>query len=90
METLNKNSDCLCKTNTEFNKLCGACKLNINKGLEKNWIGEKNKMENEKIHFDNIETPVYFFIENNKIHIDVEEMEREFDFKVNALVKKFN
>lgn len=46
-------------------------------------------MENKKYVFEEIKVPVYFFIENNKVHIDVEGMENEFDLKVNELQKKF-
>lgn len=46
-------------------------------------------MENKKYSFENVSVPVYFFVEDNKVHIDVEEMENEFDLKVNELVKKF-
>ena len=46
-------------------------------------------MENEKYKFENIEIPVYFFIENNKVNIDVEEMENELDSKIKQLQEKF-
>lgn len=46
-------------------------------------------MENKKYTFDEIKTPVYFFIEDNKVHIDVEGMENEFDRQVQELKEKF-
>lgn len=45
---------------------------------------------NQKYTFESLEVPIYFFVENNKVVIDVEGMENEFDMKVNELVKKFD
>lgn len=41
-----------------------------------------------KYRFENISIPVYFTIVDNKVIIDVQSMEEEFDFKVNELQNK--
>lgn len=41
----------------------------------------------KKYSFEHISVPVYFTIIDNKVVIDVQSMEEEFDFKVNDLQK---
>ena len=42
-------------------------------------------MENKTQNFEDIRVPVYFSIEDNKVLIDVESMENDFDMKVKEL-----
>ena len=44
---------------------------------------------NKKYNFGNIEIPIYFFVENNKVMIDIKEMKNGFYIKMNELIKKF-
>ena len=44
---------------------------------------------NKKYVVEKIEVPVYFFVEDNKVIINVESMEQYLDEKIQELVKQF-
>lgn len=47
MNKLNKNSDCLCKVDTEFKDLCIACKMNNEKLHTRDFEGKLRRLVNE-------------------------------------------